>query len=119
MKTLFSFLFSNAGDYELNRKMSLNAIRLSEKVKEVVYPKALVVGAGVFGLSSALALTNYGFQVDVKEKSNDILTGASSINQYRLHKGYHYPRSKETAQECLDGIKSFKRKYGDLSLIHI
>ena len=111
--TMFSFLFSNAGDYELNRKMSLNAIRLSEKVKEVVYPKALVVGAGVFGLSSALALNNYGFQVDVKEKSDNILNGASSINQYRLHKGYHYPRSKETAQECLDGIKTFKRKYGD------
>jgi ribulose 1,5-bisphosphate synthetase/thiazole synthase len=110
---MFSFLFSNAGDYELNRKMSLNAIRLSEKVKEVVYPKALVVGAGVFGLSSALALNNYGFQVDVKEKSDNILNGASSINQYRLHKGYHYPRSKETAQECLDGIKTFKRKYGD------
>ena len=113
LKTLFSFLFSNAGDYELNRKMSLNAIRLSEKVKEVVYPKALVVGAGVFGLSSALALTNYGFQVDVKEKSDSILSGASSINQYRLHRGYHYPRSKETAQECLDGLKTFKRKYGD------
>jgi len=111
--TMFSFLFSNAGDYELNRKMSLNAIRLSEKVKEVVYPKALVVGAGVFGLSSALALNNYGFQVDVKEKSDNILNGASSINQYRLHKGYHYPRSKETAQECLDGLKTFKRKYQD------
>ena len=41
LKTLFSFLFSNAGDYELNRKMSLNAIRLSEKVKEVVYPKSI------------------------------------------------------------------------------
>ena len=113
LKTMFQFLFSNAGDYELNRKMSLNAIRLSEKVKEVVCPKALVVGAGVFGLSSALALTNYGFQVDVKEKSDNILNGASSINQYRLHKGYHYPRSKETAQECLDGLKTFKRKYGD------
>tara|TARA_B100001113_G_scaffold210181_1_gene172449 strand:- start:301 stop:2028 length:1728 start_codon:yes stop_codon:yes gene_type:complete len=113
LKTLFSFLFSNAGDYELNRKMSLNAIRLSERVKEKVYPKALVIGAGVFGLSSAMALTNYGFQVDVKEKSDDILSGASSINQYRLHRGYHYPRSKETAQECLDGLYSFKRKYGD------
>mgnify|MGYP003122142149 FL=1 len=113
LKTMFEFLFSNAGDYELNRKMSLNAIRLSEKVKEVVCPKALVVGAGVFGLSSALALTNYGFQVDVKEKSDNILNGASSINQYRLHKGYHYPRSKETAQECLDGLKTFKRKYQD------
>ena len=113
LKTMFQFLFSNAGDYELNRKMSLNAIRLSEKVKEVVCPKALVVGAGVFGLSGALALTNYGFQVDVKEKSDNILNGASSINQYRLHKGYHYPRSKETAQECLDGLKTFKRKYQD------
>ena len=67
----------------------------------------------MFGLSSALALTNYGFQVDVKEKSNNILNGASSINQYRLHRGYHYPRSKETAEECLDGLKTFKRKYGD------
>tara|TARA_Y100000588_G_scaffold365731_1_gene430723 strand:- start:39 stop:968 length:930 start_codon:yes stop_codon:yes gene_type:complete len=38
---------------------------------------------------------------------------ASDINQYRLHRGYHYPRSKQTAQECLDGLKSFKRKYGD------
>jgi len=113
LKTLFSFLFSNAGDYELNRKMSLNAIRLSEKVKEVVYPKALVIGAGVFGLSSAMALMNYGFKVDVKEKSDGIMRGASSINQYRLHKGYHYPRSKETAQECLDGLYSFKRKYQD------
>jgi ribulose 1,5-bisphosphate synthetase/thiazole synthase len=113
LKTMFEFLFTDMNSYELNKKLSLNAIRMSEKVKEVVYPKALVVGAGVFGLSSALELNNYGFQVDVKEKSNDILSGASSINQYRLHRGYHYPRSKETAKECLDGLKTFKRKYGD------
>jgi len=41
------------------------------------------------------------------------MMAASDINQYRLHKGYHYPRSKETAQECLNGLKTFKRKYGE------
>ena len=61
--------------------MSLNANRLSEKVKEVVYPKALIIGAGIFGLTTAFKLNNYGFQVDVKEKSDNILNGASSINQ--------------------------------------
>jgi D-amino-acid oxidase len=38
---------------------------------------------------------------------------ASDINQYRLHRGYHYPRSRETIQECLGGLKPFKRKYED------
>ena len=72
-----------------------------------------MIGGGVFGLTSAIELSNNGYLVDVKEKSNTIMGGASSINQYRLHKGYHYPRSKETAQECLDGLYSFKRKYED------
>ena len=36
---------------------------------------------------------------------------ATGINQYRLHKGYHYPRSKQTAIECKKGLKTFKRKY--------
>jgi len=39
------------------------------------------------------------------------MKGASSINQYRLHKGYHYPRSKNTAKECIEGIRQFQRKY--------
>ena len=41
-KTLCSsFLFSNAGDYELNRKMSLNAIKLSEQVKRSGLSKSI------------------------------------------------------------------------------
>ena len=39
------------------------------------------------------------------------MKSASVINQYRLHKGYHYPRSIETAIECMNGLKTFKRKY--------
>ena len=113
LEIMFEFLFDDKVDYSYNRKVSLNAIRLSQKVRDTISPKALVIGGGVFGLTSAIELSNNGYLVDVKEKSNTIMGGASSINQYRLHKGYHYPRSKETAQECLDGLYSFKRKYQD------
>ena len=111
LEIMFEFLFDDKVDYSYNRKVSLNAIRLSQKVRDTISPKALVIGGGVFGLTSAIELSNNGYLVDVKEKSNTIMGGASSINQYRLHKGYHYPRSKETAQECLKGLYTFKRKY--------
>ena len=112
LRTMFEFLFSNAGDYELNRKMTLNAIKLSEIVKKELYPKVLVVGGGIFGTTASVALATSGFNVTLHEELDSIMKCASDINQYRLHRGYHYPRSKSTAQECLDGLKSFKRKYG-------
>lgn len=49
--------------------------------------------------------------MDLFEKSTDILQGASGINQYRLHRGYHYPRSPETANSCLDSENSFRKEY--------
>lgn len=39
---------------------------------------------------------------------------ATAINQFRLHKGYHYPRSPETARECQQGLKSFKKEYSTI-----
>ena len=113
LRTMFEFLFSDSGDYELNKKLTLNATKLSEQVKKTLLPKALVVGGGIFGTTSAVALAHDGYQVELHEELDDIMRAASDINQYRLHKGYHYPRSKETAQECLDGLKTFKRKYED------
>lgn len=47
------------------------------------------------------------------EKRSDILQSASTINQYRLHRGYHYPRSPETTQSCRSGFASFMEEYGD------
>ena len=111
LRIMFEFLFSNAGDYKLNRKLTLNATKLSEQVKKTLWPKALVVGGGIFGTTSAVALANNGYQVELHEELEDVMMAASDINQYRLHKGYHYPRSKETAQECLKGLYTFKRKY--------
>ena len=69
-------------------------------------------GGGAFGVTSALRLSRDGCAVDLFEKSSDILQGASGINQYRLHRGYHYPRSPETAISCLNSESSFREEYG-------
>ena len=50
-------------------------------------------------------------------KNENIMMQASYINQYRLHRGYHYPRSIETAKSSLAGEKSFREFYSD-SLIN-
>ena len=106
-------VFENSVDFEANKKRTLNAIKLSERVKRALFPTVLVVGGGIFGCTSAISLSTNGYNVTLHEELDDIMKCATGINQYRLHKGYHYPRSKQTAQECLDGLKSFKRKYGD------
>ncbi len=101
-------------DYEMiggNRNSTLNAIKISEAVRKKLYPKALVVGGGIFGTTAAVGLKNSGYNVKLTEKLDDVMKGASDINQYRLHKGFHYPRSKETAESCLEGTKTFERKY--------
>ena len=66
-----------------------------------------VIGAGIFGLTTAIKLSENGYQVTVLEKENDIMQCASGINQYRIHRGYHYPRSLYTSQTCKESSDSF------------
>jgi hypothetical protein len=75
--------------------------------------KVAVIGAGIFGSSSAILLARGGFDVDLYEKEADVLQAASGINQYRLHRGYHYPRSKSTATSSKMAEDSFRREYGE------
>ena len=95
-----------------NKQRTLNAIKLCEAVKKEILPKVLVVGGGIFGTTASVAYATSGFNVTLHEELDHVIMAASDINQYRIHKGNHYPRSKETAQECLGGMKSYKRKYG-------
>lgn len=67
-----------------------------------------VIGAGFFGAMTALRLAEKGFRVMLFEKSADILTGASYINQNRIHMGYHYPRSDETAKTAHTHQREFQ-----------
>lgn len=72
-----------------------------------------VIGAGIFGVTASWKLAKLGHEVDLYEKENNILQAASGINQYRLHRGYHYPRSKETAIDCKNEFASFSNAYKD------
>ena len=71
-----------------------------------------IVGGGVFGTTIAWKLSEAGNAVDLFEKNDDIFKCASGINQYRIHKGYHYPRSVETVLSCIEGEKKFSNIYG-------
>lgn len=78
--------------------------------------KIAIVGAGIFGTTVAIKLAKNGFNVDLFEKGPDILQAASGINQYRLHRGYHYPRSAETALSSKKAESSFRAEYSEALL---
>lgn len=72
-----------------------------------------VVGGGIFGVTSAILASREGHTVSIYEKGTDILGGASLTNQFRLHRGYHYPRSRETIAHCLSANAAFLAEYQD------
>ena len=111
LKKMLIAVFEDYTAKSFNKDVTMNATYLSEEVRKVMYPKALVIGGCIFGSTAAVSLANNGYDVEIHEKQSDIMMCASNINQYRLHKGYHYPRSSDTALECNKGLKTFKRKY--------
>lgn len=70
-----------------------------------------VVGGGAFGATAAIELARNGHRVDLFERLDDLLLAASGINQYRLHRGYHYPRSLATAVECRASELMFRHAF--------
>lgn len=66
----------------------------------------LILGAGIFGLYAGYLLARRGFHVAVMECDGEAFSRASYINQARVHKGYHYPRSVSTA---MISAKYFRR----------
>lgn len=75
--------------------------------------KIAIIGAGIYGTTIAIKLADRGLDIDVIEKGSDILQAASGINQYRLHRGYHYPRSKETGYSSRQANPVFQDEYGE------
>ena len=75
--------------------------------------KVLVIGAGLFGSSTAALLASKEVKVDLVEAENDILKMASRVNHNRIHLGYHYLRSIDTAAQSIEGLLSFLFHFGD------
>lgn len=78
--------------------------------------KVAVIGAGLFGCTAAIHAARAGHEVTLYDKASEIMAGATKANQLRLHRGYHYPRSASTVEECRQGLASFTEEYGDAIL---
>jgi hypothetical protein len=72
----------------------------------------VVIGAGIFGTSVAIKLSET-HNVTLIESNSDIMLNASKCNHNRLHYGFHYPRSYDTAKQSLDGYESFFNTFKD------
>lgn len=73
---------------------------------------AVVLGGGFYGCEVALALRRRGLKrVVIVEREAAILRRASWVNQARVHKGYHYPRSLPTAERSSLSFARFCRDY--------
>jgi hypothetical protein len=69
--------------------------------------KIAIVGAGIYGLHAARSIAESGHSVDIYEKAENGMLGASLINQARVHGGYHYPRSLSTAARSQENYLKF------------
>ena len=73
----------------------------------------IVIGAGMFGLYAAKCFGKAGLRTVVLEGDPDAMSRASFVNQARVHKGYHYPRSLSTALQAGGYFRRFSDEYID------
>ena len=59
----------------------------------------IILGAGLYGLYSALFCCERGQNILVLECDPAPFQRATYVNQARVHQGYHYPRSISTAMK--------------------
>lgn len=71
----------------------------------------IIIGAGLYGLYSALYSGKKGESVLVLEKENESFKRATYVNQARVHNGYHYPRSYSTATKSINYFERFNLDY--------
>lgn len=79
-------------------------------MKKCIYDK-IIIGAGLYGLYSALFCGKKGQRVLVLECDLTPFRRATYINQARVHQGYHYPRSISTAMKSAGYFERFNKDY--------
>lgn len=71
----------------------------------------IIIGAGLYGLYSALYCGKRFQKVLVLEHDDSAFKRATYINQARVHMGYHYPRSFSTAIKSAGYFNRFNEDY--------
>lgn len=71
----------------------------------------IIIGAGIYGLYSALFCGKKGQHILVLECDSSPFKRATYINQARVHQGYHYPRSISTAAKSAGYFERFRKDY--------
>ncbi len=71
----------------------------------------IIIGAGFYGLYSALYCARKGQCVVILECDAAPFGRATYINQARVHQGYHYPRSISTALKSAGYFERFNKDY--------
>jgi predicted dehydrogenase len=74
-------------------------------------PRVAVIGGGIFGATCAAELASF-CEVMLIERHSELLGEASTLNQWRYHHGFHYPRSTETIREIQECRHEFESVYG-------
>ena len=71
----------------------------------------IILGAGIYGLYSAIKCGSAGQSVLVLEYDSTPFARATYINQARVHMGYHYPRSLSTAVKSANYYRRFHEDF--------
>ncbi|MDA9898873.1 FAD-dependent oxidoreductase [Candidatus Pelagibacter sp.] len=71
-----------------------------------------IIGGGFYGcyLAKHLSLNN---KVTIFEANRGLIMESGRYNQYRLHQGFHYPRSEETIKQTKIGYEKFIFEFKD------
>ena len=74
--------------------------------------KVAIVGAGFYGTYIGYKLSKIkNIDVEIFEKNKNICLEVAQSNQYRLHTGFHYPRSVNTINQTINGYRLFLKEF--------
>ena len=118
LQEVLSEVLQHRANYEQNHEIILAAESIREILQPLVEPRINVIGGGIFGSTCAWMLAKAGAAVRLYEAKSDLMQCASEVNQRRLHRGYHYPRSDETGVMSRDGQRRFLDAYKVALLDH-
>lgn len=90
----------------------MNEREVCREVTNIIKYDKIIIGAGLYGLYSAVFCGRKGQNILVLECDPTPFRRATYINQARVHQGYHYPRSISTAMKSAGYFERFNKDYG-------